>query len=143
MHNENKIAVSPQGESFPIPRKDEYDAEYFRLEKLAKEAKATGKEIVVVMGLGFVGVVMAAIVADTKDENGNYTKYVIGYQRPSTRSYWKIPLVNRGESPVKAEDPEVDELITRTVNEAKTFVATYNSDCLKLADVVVVDVQCD
>ena len=143
MHNENQIAVSPQGESFPIPRKDEYDAEYFRLEKLAKEAKATGKEIVVVMGLGFVGVVMAAIVADTKDENGNYTKYVIGYQRPSTRSYWKIPLVNRGESPVKAEDPEVDELITRTVNEAKTFVATYNSDCLKLADVVVVDVQCD
>lgn len=143
MQKEREIAVSPQGESFPIPRKDEYDAEYFRLEKLANEAKAAGKEIVVVMGLGFVGVVMAAIVADTKDENGNYTKYVIGYQRPSVRSYWKIPLVNRGESPVKAEDPEVEELITRTVNEAKTFVATYNSDCLKLADVVVVDVQCD
>ncbi len=143
MQKEREIAVSPQGESFPIPRKDEYDAEYFRLEKLANEAKAAGKEIVVVMGLGFVGVVMAAIVADTKDENGNYTKYVIGYQRPSVRSYWKIPLVNRGESPVKAEDPEVEELITRTVNDAKTFVATYNSDCLKLADVVVVDVQCD
>lgn len=143
MHKENEIAVSPQGESFPIPRKDEYDAEYFRLEKLAGEAKAAGKEIVIVMGLGFVGVVMAAIVADTKDETGNYSKFVIGYQRPSIRSYWKIPLVNRGESPVKAEDPEVDELITRTVNEAKTFVATFNSDCLKLADVVVVDVQCD
>ncbi len=143
MLNEKEIAISPQGESFPIPRKDEYDAEYFRLEKLAKQAKADGKEIVVVMGLGFVGVVMAAIVADTKDKNGNYSKYVIGYQRPSVRSYWKIPLVNRGESPVKAEDPEVEELISRTVNEAKTFVATYNSDCLKLADVVVVDVQCD
>ncbi|MCD4731119.1 MAG: nucleotide sugar dehydrogenase [Bacteroidales bacterium] len=143
MHKKKEIAVSPQGETFPIPIKDEYDAEYVRLEKLAKEAKAEGKEIVVIMGLGFVGVVMAAIVADTKDENGNYSKYVIGYQRPSIRSYWKIPLVNRGESPVKAEDPEVDELITRTVNESKTFVATFNSDCLKLADVVVVDVQCD
>ena len=143
MQKEKEIAVSPQGESFPIPRKDEYDAEYFRLEKLASDARAAGKEIVVVMGLGFVGVVMAAIVADTKDENGNYSKFVIGYQRPSIRSYWKIPLVNRGESPVKAEDPEVEELITRTVNDAKTFVATYNSDCLKLADVVVVDVQCD
>jgi len=143
MQKEKEIAISPQGESFPIPRKDEYDAEYFRLEKLAAEAKAAGKEIVVVMGLGFVGVVMAAIVADTKDKNGKYSKYVIGYQRPSVRSYWKIPLVNRGESPVKAEDPEVDELISRTVNESKTFVATYNSDCLKLADVVVVDVQCD
>jgi nucleotide sugar dehydrogenase len=143
MRKEREIAVSPQGETFPIPIKDEYNAEYLRLEKLAKEAKAEGKEIVVVMGLGFVGVVMAAIVADTKDKNGNYSKFVIGYQRPSIRSYWKIPLVNRGESPVKAEDPEVDELISRTVNEAKTFVATFNSDCLKLADVVVVDVQCD
>ena len=143
MSKEREIAVSPVGESFPIPLKDEYDAEYKRLEKLAADARAEGKEIVIVMGLGFVGVVMAAIVADTKDENGNYSKFVIGYQRPSVRSYWKIPLVNRGESPVKAEDPEVDELITRTVTEAKTFVATYNSDCLKLADVVVVDVQCD
>ena len=27
--------------------------------------------------------------------------------------------------------------------EKKTLTATYNSDCLKLADCVVVDVQCD
>ncbi len=140
---DRQYAITPQGESFPIPLKEEYDAEYLRIEKLAKKAKAEGKEIVVVMGLGFVGVVMAAIVADTKDENGNYSKYVIGYQRPSVRSFWKIPLVNRGESPVKAEDPEVEELITRTVTEAKTFVATFNSECLNLADCVVVDVQCD
>ena len=140
---DRQYAITPQGESFQIPLKEEYDAEYLRIEKLAKKAKEEGKEIVVVMGLGFVGVVMAAIVADTKDKNGNYSKYVIGYQRPSVRSFWKIPLVNRGESPVKAEDPEVDELITRTVTEAKTFVATFNSDCLNLADCVVVDVQCD
>jgi nucleotide sugar dehydrogenase len=37
----------------------------------------------------------------------------------------------------------VDELINRCVLEEKTLVATYNSDCLKLADCVVVDVQCD
>jgi nucleotide sugar dehydrogenase len=136
-------AVSPGGESFPLPVKEEYPAEFKRIEKLAKKAKESGKEIVIVMGLGFVGVVMAAIVADTKDKKGKNSKFVIGYQRPSVRSYWKIPLVNRGESPVKAEDPEVDELIGRTVNKAKTFVATFNPDCLKLADVVVVDVQCD
>lgn len=140
---ENKYSISPAGEKFPIPMPEEYDTELQRLKNLADEAKSQGKEIVVVMGLGFVGIVMAAIVADTKDENGNYTKFVIGYQRPSARSHWKIPVVNRGESPVKAEDPEVEELIIRTVAEAKTFVATFNSDCLKLADVVVVDVQCD
>ncbi len=144
MEKKNKqFAVSPEGESFPLPKKEDYPGEYKRIEKLAKKAKAEGKEIVVVMGLGFVGVVMAAIVADTKDKKGKNSKFVIGYQRPSYRSFWKIPLVNRGESPVKAEDPEVDELITRTVNKSKTFVATYNPDCLNLADVVVVDVQCD
>lgn len=142
-NKERQFAVSPQGESFPLPVKAEYPDEYKRIEKLAKKAKESGKEIVVVMGLGFVGVVMAAIVADTKDKKGKYSKFVIGYQRPSVRSYWKIPLVNRGESPVKAEDPEVDELIGRTVSKAKTFIATFNPDCLKLADVVVVDVQCD
>jgi UDP-N-acetyl-D-glucosamine dehydrogenase len=44
---------------------------------------------------------------------------------------------------VKAEDPEVEQLITRCVKEKKTLVATYTDDALKLADVVVVDVQCD
>ena len=54
-----------------------------------------------------------------------------------------IPMLNRGESPVKAEDPEVDPMISRCVLDKKTLVATYNNDCLKLADCVVVDVQCD
>jgi hypothetical protein len=36
------------------------------------------------------------------------------------------PLLNRGESPVKAEDPEVDPMIARCVLEKKTLVATYN-----------------
>ena len=43
----------------------------------------------------------------------------------------------------KAEDPEVDPMIERCVLQKKTLTATYNSDCLKLADCVVVDVQCD
>ncbi len=136
-------SVSPTGEQFTIPQAEEYAAEYDRVERLVAQARQEGKEIVVVMGVGFVGAVMAAIIADTKDDAGRNTKFVIGCQRPSTRSYWKIPLLNRGESPVKAEDPEVDVLITRCVNNTKTLTATYNSDCLQLADCVVVDVQCD
>jgi UDP-N-acetyl-D-glucosamine dehydrogenase len=139
-----EFSVSPAGEKFPIPSKDEYARELERIGALVDEARSRGKEIVVVMGVGFVGAVMAAIVADTVDKNtGKSSKFVIGCQRPSTRSYWKIPLLNRGQSPVKAEDPEVDPMIKRCVLEKKTLVATYNSDCLKLADCVVVDVQCD
>jgi UDP-N-acetyl-D-mannosaminuronate dehydrogenase len=64
-------------------------------------------------------------------------------QRPSPRSFWKIAYINRGEPPVKSEDPEVDKIIPRTVNEKKTFIATYTYDAISLADVIVVDVQCD
>ncbi|MBM3403810.1 MAG: GDP-mannose dehydrogenase [Bacteroidetes bacterium] len=138
-----RYSVSPEGEKYPIPQEKDYAGELKHIESLVKKARKDGKEIVVVMGLGFVGAVMAAIVADTKDKKGKFTKMVIGQQRPSARSYWKIPVINKGISPVKAEDPEVDELIDRTVRKAKSFYATFNSDCLKFADCVIVDVQCD
>jgi len=137
------VSLSPAGEVFPLPGPEEYARELERVKSLAAVARTEGKEIVVVMGVGFVGAVMAAIIADAEDDTGRPTKFVIGCQRPSTRSFWKIPLLNRGVSPVKAEDPEVDGVISRCVLEKKTLVATYNSDCLGLADCVVVDVQCD
>ncbi|MHC4165755.1 MAG: nucleotide sugar dehydrogenase [Planctomycetota bacterium] len=137
-------SISPAGEKFPIPKQAEYDGEFQRVESLVKAARDEGKEIVVVMGVGFVGAVMAAIIADTVDkETGKPGKFVVGCQRPSVRSYWKIPLLNKGVSPVKAEDPEVEPMIARCVRDKKTLIGTYNSDCLKLADCVVVDVQCD
>ena len=139
-----EYSISPAGEQFAVPEKNQYDAELKRIESLAAAAREQGKEVVVVMGVGFVGAVMAAIVADCVDkDSGEPSKFVIGCQRPSVRSYWKIPLLNQGISPVKAEDPEVEPMIARCVLEKKTLVATYNSDCLQLADCVVVDVQCD
>ena len=138
-----RYSVSPSGDRFPLPTPKDYDAEYRRVKALADRARKEQKEVVVVMGVGFVGAVMAAIIADTVDKKGRPAKFVIGCQRPSTRSYWKIPLLNRGASPVKAEDPEVDLIIGRCVKNKKSLIATYNADCLKLADCVVVDVQCD
>ncbi|MBU1261133.1 MAG: GDP-mannose dehydrogenase [Planctomycetes bacterium] len=139
-----EYSASPFGEKFAIPERKEYAVELERVSKLTEAARKEGKEIVVVMGVGFVGAVMAAIVADTVDKKtGEPGKFVIGCQRPSTRSYWKIPMLNKGVSPVKAEDPEVDPMISRCVLEKKTLIGTYNSDCLQLADCVVVDVQCD
>ncbi len=103
-----------------------------------------GREIVVVMGVGFVGAVMAGVVADSVDKaTGAPCKFVIGMQRPSTRSFWKIQYLNRGIAPVEAEDPEVELLIRRCVKDKKTLIATYTYEALSLADVVVVDVQCD
>lgn len=136
-------STGPDGEIFPLPLPSEYAAEYARVRERAEAARACGQEIVVVMGLGFVGAVMAAIIADSADDEGRPSKFVIGCQRPSTRSYWKIPLLNRGISPIKTEDPLVDELIARCVRDKETLTASYSPQVLDLADCVVIDVQCD
>jgi UDP-N-acetyl-D-glucosamine dehydrogenase len=44
---------------------------------------------------------------------------------------------------MKSEDPEVPEIIQRCVTEKKTLTASFTYQALNLADVVVVDVQCD
>jgi UDP-N-acetyl-D-glucosamine dehydrogenase len=137
-------SVSPDGEQYLLPQEEDYGKEFDRLRLIVDEHRKLGREIIVVMGLGFVGAVMAAVVADSTDKKtGKAGKFVIGMQRPSTRSFWKIPMLNSGVSPVKAEDPEVDILIGRCVLEKKNLMATYTYDALSLADVVVVDVQCD
>ena len=64
------VSISTAGDEFPLPKPDEYAAEYARLEGLVEKARADGLEIVVVMGVGFVGAVMAAIVADTTRADG-------------------------------------------------------------------------
>ncbi len=140
----NAVSTCPTGEAFPLPQDSEYAAEFQRLEKLVEAQRAMNREIVVVMGVGFVGAVMAGVVADATDPDSSEPYYyVIGMQRPSVRSFWKIPYMNRGIAPVQAEDPEVAPLIERCVLEKESLTATYTYDALTLADVVVVDVQCD
>ena len=143
-HKQTAVSVCPAGEAFALPTEKDFEEEFKKLQITTKEQRLKGREIVVVMGIGFVGAVMAAVVADSTDKKtGEPSKFVIGMQRPSPRSFWKIPYLNRGISPVKAEDPEVEPMIRRCVLEKQTLLATFTYDVLSLADVVIVDVQCD
>ncbi|MGC1403606.1 MAG: nucleotide sugar dehydrogenase [Thermodesulfobacteriota bacterium] len=138
-----EYSIAPTGERFPLPTAEDTEIENKRLRTLVDEQCRQGREIVVVMGVGFVGAVMAGVIADSTDAQGRSRKFVIGMQRPSPRSFWKIPFINRGQCPVTAEDPEVAPLIRRCVLDKKTMTATFSMEALSLADVVVVDVQCD
>jgi UDP-N-acetyl-D-glucosamine dehydrogenase len=138
-----EYSISPDGERFPLPDKKDYVRELKRLKAVVSKQKKMGREIVVVMGVGFVGVAMAAVVADTVNKKGRPGKFVIGMQRPSVRSFWKIPVLNRGVSPVTSEDKELEPMIKRCVNDKRTLTATFTYDALSLADVVIVDIQCD
>lgn len=144
VQTEPLVSICPAGEAHSLPKQEDYDKEFERLQSIVATQRQMGREIVVVMGVGFVGAVMAGVVADSVDKKtGAPTKFVIGMQRPSVRSYWKIPYLNRGLAPVEAEDPEVAPMIRRCVQDKKTLIATFTYDALSLADVIVVDVQCD
>lgn len=138
-----EYSVSPEGNRFAIPAPRDYKKELDRLKKEIARQKKLNREIVVVMGVGFVGVAMAAVIADTVDKKGKPGKFVIGMQRPSARSFWKIPVLNKGISPVISEDQELAPMIKRCVRDKKTLTATFIYEVLSFADVVVVDIQCD
>ena len=77
-----EYSISPDGEKFRLPEEADYREEYERLAGLVTEKREAGHEIVAVMGLGFVGAVMAGVVADSVDkESQKPNKFVIGMQR--------------------------------------------------------------
>jgi sugar phosphate isomerase/epimerase len=65
---EPQLSICPAGRAFPLPQPSEYAAEFERLTSLVDAQRAMGREIVVVMGVGFVGAVMAGVVADSVPE---------------------------------------------------------------------------
>ena len=67
-----QYSVSPDGERFKLPTQQDYAREYERLKRIVATKRKAGYEIVVVMGVGFVGAVMAAVVADSRDRRSDY-----------------------------------------------------------------------
>ena len=89
---------------------------------------------IVVIGMGYVGIPMAVLLADVDDF------YVTGIQRRSKRSGWKIDWLNSGKNPFEGDEPGLDELIARVVRNEK-FNVTDNYDVIDDADYILIDVQ--
>ncbi|MHA1782013.1 MAG: nucleotide sugar dehydrogenase [Promethearchaeota archaeon] len=94
----------------------------------------TEKTHICVIGMGYVGIPMAALLADVE----NF--YVTGIQRRSVRSGWKIDWLNSGKNPFEGEEPGLDELIARVVKNKKFHVTDKFDDCQN-ADYILIDVQ--
>ena len=89
---------------------------------------------IAVIGMGYVGIPAAALLADVDGFE------VIGIQRRSKRSGWKIEVLNKGECPILNE-PELPELLKRVVLDKKTFTVTDDNEVLKDMDFILIDVQ--
>ena len=137
------VSIAPDGKKYPLPTEQENEKEREILKQITAEQRKLGRKIVAVQGLGFVGCVMATVVADATDKDGNPYYFVHGHQRASKRSFWKVPVINSGVPPVASSDPEVPQIFHRTVMEKKNFRATSEESVYGLVDIVVVDIQLD
>lgn len=89
---------------------------------------------IVVIGMGYSGIPIAALFADVSRFN------VVGVQRRSKRSGWKIDWLNEGMNPIRGDEPGLSELITKVVKKG-TFKVVEDFVTCKDADVILIDVQ--
>jgi UDP-N-acetyl-D-mannosaminuronic acid dehydrogenase len=90
---------------------------------------------IVVIGMGYVGIPCAVLLADVPGFN------VVGVQRRSERSGWKIKCLNGGQCPFEGDEPGLAELIARVALEKKTFHVTDDYSVCGKADAILIDVQ--
>ena len=96
----------------------------------------TERTNITVIGMGYVGIPMAALLADVDDDGF----YVTGIQRRSQRSGWKIECLNSGKNCFEGDEPGLDELIERVVKK-ETFHVVDNYEKISEADYILIDVQ--
>jgi len=89
---------------------------------------------IVVVGMGYVGIPVAALFADVEGMN------VTGIQRRSRRSGWKIDHLNEGKNPIEGDEPGLAELIERVVRKG-TFRATDDISAYEKPDAILIAVQ--
>jgi UDP-N-acetyl-D-mannosaminuronic acid dehydrogenase len=88
-----------------------------------------------VIGMGYVGIPAAALFADSPAFD-----FVFGFQRDSLSSGYKIEMLNRGESPLKGEEPGLEELLRKVV-VAKKFCCTSDFTKITGLDAVTLSIQ--
>ena len=94
---------------------------------------ASNSKKIAVIGMGYVGIPAAALLADAGYD-------VIGIQRRSKRSGWKIDWLNEGRCPIGGKEPELPELLEKVVSKNK-FRVTEDISTVKDVDFILIDVQ--
>jgi len=88
-----------------------------------------------VLGMGYVGIPAATLFADSPKFSRVY-----GFQRDSASSGYKIAMLNRGKSPLKGEEPGLEDLLKKVVTSGK-FSCTPDFSKIAELDAVTLSIQ--
>lgn len=88
-----------------------------------------------VVGMGYVGIPSAVLFAAAPA-----LAKVYGFQRASKTSGYKIGLLNKGISPLKGDEPDLPDLLSRVVSEKK-FTCTSDFSYISKCDAVTLAIQ--
>jgi UDP-N-acetyl-D-mannosaminuronic acid dehydrogenase len=86
-----------------------------------------------VIGMGYVGIPSAVLFAEKFD-------FVWGFQRASQSSGYKIEMLNNGISPLRGEEPGLEELIKK-VRSQDRFESTSDFSKIKDVDAITLAIQ--
>jgi len=92
-----------------------------------------------VIGMGYVGIPAAVLFADAPEFDCVY-----GFQRDSKSSGYKIAMLNAGVSPLKGEEPGLEDLIAKVVGKdggTKKFACTADFEKIADCDAVTLAIQ--
>lgn len=88
-----------------------------------------------VIGMGYVGIPAAVLFA----HSGKFSR-VIGFQRDSPSSGYKIGMLNRGELPLKGDEPDLGEMLSEVVH-AGVFSCMSDFSQISACDAVTLAIQ--
>jgi UDP-N-acetyl-D-glucosamine dehydrogenase len=100
------------------------------------------EKTIVVQGLGFVGAAMATAVASRLNNAGKPLFNVIGVDLSVGDGQERIGLINSGEFPFKISDSSLSAELKKAVDRGN-IRATSDKVAYKMADVVLVSINCD
>jgi UDP-N-acetyl-D-glucosamine dehydrogenase len=109
----------------------------------AEAARADGREVVVVLGLGFVGTAVAANLARAVGSDGKKLFFVVGLDRDDAAGREKVARLDAGRPPTYANDPSLERVVAAAAAEPRSVVGTVEPGVLKLADVVISCINLD
>ena len=108
------------------------------------ESKDTGvnRQLVCIMGLGFVGSAMAAVVASASNNDNQKIYNVIGVELANDLGRERSKKIQQGIFPFECADTSLSEAVSDAVKDGNLWADT-DQKVFALADIIIVDIALD